>query len=490
MLRLFSIPVAGAVQMSSLFAVVLCAVPADAAEAKWTVHEWGTFTSVQDERGRELAGINIDDEPVPKFVHNLSPYLLNSPFLSNNYWQNRQKAAPRRHPLVTMRLETPVIYFYPPDNATLPQTIDVDVEFRGGWLTEFYPKAKADAPGLGRGTFQFGNLTPETISSLSWKGLRVGTKDDGPKTDAHVWTAPRKVASQQVTTPAGESERYLFYRGVGNLRAPLRVTTDRKQNSLNVFANFDQLSSRSPTAIRSAWLAHILPNQEVAFRQVSLSAATADPATLLGTTHSDFVSAEYDKQNLKRLKQEMKTALVSDGLYEDEATAMLDTWQRAYFTSPGLRLFFLVPRVWTDHYLPLKLSRDAQVARVMMGRIELVTEDQRELLKKLAKGPVSDTSWINKLPKSAARTMFLAGRADFGDLGVEIPKDFQTYLDLGRFRNALVVDHAHRHPTKMLTAFINNYGLKPYMWRPAPKKPSATTPVSASKTLDQNSRDR
>jgi hypothetical protein len=36
------------------------------------VHEWGTFTSLQDETGRTLAGINTDDEPVPSFCHDLA----------------------------------------------------------------------------------------------------------------------------------------------------------------------------------------------------------------------------------------------------------------------------------------------------------------------------------------------------------------------------------------------------------------------------------
>lgn len=53
------------------------------------VHEWGTFTSLQDERGRELAGINTDDEPVPQFVHNLNPFLLSQPVLSSLHWQYR-----------------------------------------------------------------------------------------------------------------------------------------------------------------------------------------------------------------------------------------------------------------------------------------------------------------------------------------------------------------------------------------------------------------
>ena len=35
------------------------------------VHEWGTFTVLQDESGKPVGGINTDDEPLPNFVHNL-----------------------------------------------------------------------------------------------------------------------------------------------------------------------------------------------------------------------------------------------------------------------------------------------------------------------------------------------------------------------------------------------------------------------------------
>src|SRR5262245_19710771 len=103
---------------------------------RFLAHEWGTFTTLQDEQGKELHGINIDDEPVPEFVHNLSPFLLSKPLLSSRHWEYRQKAAPQHHPYVTMRLETPVIYFYPPQGILEAMTVDVHVRFRGGWLTE------------------------------------------------------------------------------------------------------------------------------------------------------------------------------------------------------------------------------------------------------------------------------------------------------------------------------------------------------------------
>ena len=39
-------------------------VPPAAAPSGIVVHEWGTFTSLQDELGRAIGGINTDDEPV------------------------------------------------------------------------------------------------------------------------------------------------------------------------------------------------------------------------------------------------------------------------------------------------------------------------------------------------------------------------------------------------------------------------------------------
>jgi len=50
-----------------------------AAEKSLVVHEWGTFTSLQDEMGKPIGGINTDDEPVPKFVHRLAGGFFLSP---------------------------------------------------------------------------------------------------------------------------------------------------------------------------------------------------------------------------------------------------------------------------------------------------------------------------------------------------------------------------------------------------------------------------
>jgi hypothetical protein len=426
------------------------------------VHEWGTFTSLVDESGRELVGINIDDEPVPEFVHNLNRFLLSRPVLSSLHWQYRSKGAPRHHPQVMMRLETPVIYFYPPAGER-EMRIDVSVRFRGGWLTEFYPQAHADAPGLKGGGFEFGDLTSASASSLAWNDLRVGTDGVGPETKEQVWLAPRKVDAANITNVAGESERYLFYRGVGHLHAPLRATLDRKAGTLSIQANFSEvLASGQKAHIPQLWLIHVRRDGQCAFRMLDGIDATGDYKRELATAAYRFEPGDFSLENRQRLDTAMHAALVADGLYANEATALLSTWQRSYFASPGLRLFYLVPRVWTDHYLPLSLSRDAALDRVMIGRLELIGDDQRALLDRLSSAANSDGKWIEQIAESAARERFLAGRSDFGDLGVPIPPDYQMYLGLGRFRNALVAHQERIQPTPSLTKFINTYQLHPF----------------------------
>ena len=118
------------------------------------VHEWGTFTSLQDESGTAIGGINTDDEPVPDFVYRPSGGLLPRPtelppaFFGRGQVSFGGKGIPSLHGDVTMRLETPVMYFYPHPGSILPIEMDVKAGFRGGWLLEYYPKAELEADGL------------------------------------------------------------------------------------------------------------------------------------------------------------------------------------------------------------------------------------------------------------------------------------------------------------------------------------------------------
>ena len=450
----------------SLLVTAALAPTAALGDQRWVIHEWGTFTALQDETGRALGGINVDDEPLPPFVHNLNPYVLDRSY-SLGYPQ--MKGVPERHPFVTLRLETPVIYFHPPRGAAA-RKLDVKVALHGGWLTQFYPAAKADAPGLKDGDFEFGPITAGTIGRLEWRDLTVGPPAPGPKTESGVWLSPRHVDAADLTTAEGESERYLFYRGVGNVGAPLQVVADPGHDQFAIHAQFaDVLRPRQSEQIGRLWLVHVRPDGQVAYRPFGPLPVTGDPGRAIGRVRASFDQGDFSYGRLDELRHELHGALVADGLLADEAQALIETWNRAYFRSPGLRLFFLVPRTWTDHYLPLSVSVAADIRRVMVGRIELISPEQQDLLKKLSVAKPSDPSWVYQVRELADGRKVVAASDGIAEPGVRIPSDYQMYLDLGRFRNALVLEQQRRHATPQLATFISNYNLQAF-------------PVSAAET--------
>jgi hypothetical protein len=400
-----------------------------AQNSKLTVHEWGTFTSLQDELGGTVSGINTDEEPLPDFVHDLNG-------VAGTVSQG--KGAPLHYPDITMRLETPVIYFHP--SSAQPLTVDVKVTFRGGWLTQFYPNALCSAPGA------FFQLDARTTGKLTWSKLTVGGEANGPETSARVWTAPRAVSASSITATNGERERYVFYRGVGHLNAPLRVS--RYGRELTIQGQlYSDVTDR--LAIKKLWLVESRTDGAFACRALNALTVVADDQSILAKTPSSFGENEFSAGNLARLRKEMREAMIAEGLFTDEADALLNTWEVSYFKSAGLRLFFLVPRAWTDHYLPLELSTPAEVTRLMIGRIELVTPEQRRLARQIADAPVSKRPLpsLAQIRKSPGSDPIAA-----------------SYLALGRFRNALIRDEQRRRPTESLRAFIDTNALDE--WQP------------------------
>ena len=428
-----------------------------------TVHEWGTFTVLQDEAGKAIRGVNTDDEPVPNFVHNLHQMLIQSPTQVPAIYS---KGAPRSENDVYVRLETPVIYFYPPPGFN--HKVDVNVEFHGGWLTQYYPDAKVDAPGLRDGRFEFGTLNDQTIGRLSWHNVQLGTDKPGPQTADRVWTAPREVHASPVLAENGEAEKYLFYRGVGHINAPLRVSRSASGDQLEVRAQFGWKLPHDYT-MGPLWLVDVKPNGTYAVRyiqQITMPNSDSERGPQIPAT---FSASDY-ANDLSELRKTMHAALVRDGLYGDEAEAMLNTWEVSYFKRPGLRLFYTVPRQWTDHYLPLRLSESADVQRVMVGRIELVTPEQRRLLGDIARGPVSDPAWLFQALKALNGgrddiyredwyKRLMDGKQSLTSLHIDIPRDYRAYLELGRFRNALILDQLSHQPTDPLKQFIQTYDL-------------------------------
>jgi hypothetical protein len=452
----------------SVFCPLLSASPGKDASSGLVVHEWGTFTVLQDERGKPIGGINTDDEPLPEFVHNLN-WAVNGPSspLPPVYF----KGVPRNHPDVYTRLETPVIYFYPPGGREM--TVDVDVKFPAGWLTQYYPNAVVTADGHDGEKFNVGPLTYKSAGTLSWRGLKIGGTQDGPSTDVPAWLAPRRVpGAASVRTAAGEAERYLFYRGVGRMDAPLSVVRTADGTQLQVHSQVgNSVQLRPGMTMGPLWLVDARADGTSAYRTIDSIDLTQGPDKVLATTAASFAESEYRAENLGALRKALHAALTRDGLFGDEAEGLLNTWEASYFRRPGLRMFFMVPRAWTDRHLPLHVSAPAQIERVMVGRIELVTPGHRGLLRRIAAGPASQPDWVlearkhlgaNEQDRYYREDWYLHANANptAARLLKSMPEDYRAYLQLGRFRNALLLDEAKRRPTPALVAYIDRYELE------------------------------
>ncbi len=471
------------------------------------IHEWGTFTSLQDEQGRTIGGLNTDEELLPEFVHDLHPIYIGSSHVVPP--TALSKGVPTSHPSVTMRLETPVVYVHLPPGQT-SATFDLTAEFRGGFLSQFYPMAQASVDGRalrwqdvthtntvqGKATtytvrelhgeepaangttiwqrWVAPTLTSSTTSTLTWRGIRVGGVDAAPTTESAVWLAPRAVNAANLSV-GSEHERYLFYRGLAHLDAPLVTRRSADGQSLRVTPRLPDLD---PSTVPQLWLADLRGDGTAAFR--SVEAAIHHLRSLDEPAFSDipatFTTDDYSAERLATLRQELHAALVTDGLFADEAHALLNTWEASYFKTAGQRLFFLVPRAWTDRVLPLTSSTPAVFTRSMMGRIEVVSPTQRQALTRIAAGPVSTTAWFNQfthdhigyyadkdhyverpLGKDIGQRIYAGETSVYRELAIAVPADYDAYVSLGRFRDALLWDAQRHTPDPELARFLRTY---------------------------------
>jgi hypothetical protein len=467
--------------MKTLLVIILSVATASlrADDKAVVVHEWGTFTCLQDEQGHALGGINVDDEPVPSFVwgsetvrrHNLGDFCLPP-------YQDRIKGWRPADPDVTMRLETPVLYFYPPKGtpaADVPP-LDVYVKFYGGVLSQYYPYAVTDGMPA-----DFPRVpTPPSIGTLNtgldWKGVQLGSTAIPVQSDDPVWTTPRDVSAPMLAVPSpvyaeGQmhleplAEHFLFYRGLGHVDSPVFLG---RKNNVATLGIHDGAGD-----VKSGWVVEIRPDGKCAARFVENNFEGIPTAaeqcvggllSWLGPFSTAFVDSDFTYDNLTKLKSSMHDTLVKEGLYDDEATAMLKTWELSYFKSPGLRFFYIVPHAWVGKVLPLTITgAPTEITRVMVGRIELISDEQKAILARLSTGPCPDLQALKDAAENALkqrklsdseRASYYGGEKPLSDLGIPIPPFVQDYLRLGRFRDAMVVHEQQEHPSPALAQFI------------------------------------
>jgi hypothetical protein len=326
-----------------------------------------------------------------------------------------------------MRLETPVVYFYPRENLE-NKSFDFQAEFKDGIISEVYPR-----------TFDIqknGKRLESPRSQAIWKSIKLNAQGVFPKTDNPLWLEPRKVNATAIQV-GDESEKYLFYRGLGERDIPLHVVTNRKSKKIEIFSEEkNPLSEVSKFSIPDMWFVNVDDNHQIIFKNIKGFEIDSNDRIKRTEFSYEFTSKEK-KNDYQALISSMKDSLVKQGLFVEEASAMLKTWEHAYFKQPGSRIFYMVPRGWVDSILPIKVSLDSQIERAMIGRIEIISEGQNARLQELINAKL-DTKKVNeyKIKMSMIDPKVIAGI----DQDPAIQKFFEDYNKLGRFRDAIIND--------------------------------------------------
>jgi hypothetical protein len=329
------------------------ATPARAAE-DYVAHEWGTFTSVQGADGVQLEWNPFITSELPTFVYDA-------------YKQNN--APPRvswiKSTLRTLqRMETPVIYFY----ADGERTVDVSVRFPQGNVTEWYPQIRALPPAKTNG------VSRGAPREIHWDRVRVlpppviATADKPlpfDKSGSHYYAARETDANLLSVTPrAGEREeieKFLFYRGVGDFRAPLIA-------SLKDDGDTVEMRNNSAEPLRNLFT-YTVRNGQGKFLYVESLLSGETKTVRLADAKQTLPLSDLRRE----IAKEMQVALMKEGLYDREASAMVKTWDDSWFAETGLRVLYTLSREWTDRTLPLTLNpAPKSLARVMVGRAELI----------------------------------------------------------------------------------------------------------------------
>ena len=336
----------------------------------YTLHEWGTFTTLSTSEGKLLPGVQREEEPLPEFI-------FTHDGMEHPDWMRAVKGWMRPLANVTVRMETPVIYFYTKGAFEA----HVEVGWKGGSISQWYPDRSGGEtpPAIKKDPHGFPLNLENTLDfakgydgNIQWDVRVTPAGEDAAGRvfkpgETPSWIYPRHPDSALVTNKAGETEKYLFYRGLGQISLP--VTFSSNGQGMVTMKN----TGAQPTG--ALLIYELNENREARWKVVpALSAGSAQTVSLTSVLFvRDWRAAIY---------KDGTSMLTSAGLYQKEADAMLQTWWPSYFERSGLRVFWVVPRLFTDATLPLTATpAPKETVRVLVGRSEILTPDfERQLV--------------------------------------------------------------------------------------------------------------
>jgi hypothetical protein len=358
--------------------------------ADLVVHEWGTFVSLQGSDSVVLDGILHEEEHLPHWVY------------------SRQRQGGWRE--FQMKMETPVTYFYSPTE----QPVKVAVRFPSGLFTEWFPDVHRTEPPLpaDRAPSLMDGKTNAALPRgfavrvlpqnglLDWGVVKVLAPSVSPERrflfpaslEQFTWAHARATDSNLLQVPNGEHEKFLFYRGLGQFLAPLRIR--------GLDAERIEVDCRPGGVARRLLLLQVEGDQGgFAFAgdvAAGVTRAIRFPAAALPLE-------EMVAQASARLQVELQ----AEGLFAKEAKSMVDTWSRQYFRTPGRRVLYVLDQEFTDRVLPLSIEpKPVATVRVMVARVECLSPEQEQRM----------VSWARALA-AANQERRAAGRDQFLGLG-------------------------------------------------------------------------
>lgn len=362
--------------------------------AKFEVHEWGTFTSLVGSNGITQDGLYHEDEQLPDFVHPFgvvlsdlfqpAPIIPVVPFPNPPSCQNMKICMDFvRGNVITQKMETPVLYFY----TDVTRQVQVNVRFPEGVITETFPAPVATsprAPEIPAALAPNGNPSDAPLMKLA-NGNTTFNVQVVPEIygklqfvdPSNIYSHARNVASNLVYSGSNatrrEVEKFIFYRGLGRFQPKIQITSVGNELQIATPRGFEP---------QAAFLVDVDENghsQMIDLGALSATKVKVVSAALIAKLQNHrqpTTLAIMDKESSRRV---MIESLVASGLYEDEAVAMLNTWEHGYLRTPGLRLLYTLPRHEVEQVLPLTVTpAPEQLNRVFIGRIEVLLASAEE----------------------------------------------------------------------------------------------------------------